>query len=77
MMRFLGGRYIYDGWPKHGRATMERFTRATLFALYQLTLIAGIALLPLALVVRQVGFTLPVDRAVTRTKEAYEQACPA
>jgi len=56
---------------------MERFTRITLFALYQLTLIAGIALLPLALVTRQVGFTLPVDRAVTRTKEAYEQACPA
>jgi len=53
---------------------MERFTRATLFALYQLTLIAGIALLPLALVTRQFGVKPPVDRMVTRTREAYEQA---
>lgn len=53
---------------------MERLTRATLFALYQLTLIAGIALLPLAVVTRKFGVRLPVDRAVTRTKEAYEQA---
>lgn len=53
---------------------MERIHRATLFALYQLTLVAGIALLPLALVTSRLGFRLPVDRVVTKTKEAYEQA---
>lgn len=69
-----GRKYITDESSSDGRATMERLTRATLFALYQLTLIAGIALLPLAVVTRKFGVRLPVDRAVTRTKEAYEQA---
>jgi hypothetical protein len=55
---------------------MERLYRATLFALYQLTLLAGIALLPLALVTQRIGVELPVDRAVTRTKHAYEQVQP-
>jgi hypothetical protein len=55
---------------------MERLQRVTLFALYQLTLLAGIALLPLALVTRRAGIELPLDRAVTRTKDAYEQVQP-
>jgi hypothetical protein len=53
---------------------MERLYRATLFALYQLTLVAGIAMLPLALVTRRVGLELPMDRAVMGLKERYEQA---
>ncbi len=56
---------------------MERLYRATLFALYQLTLIAGIALLPVALLTQRIGFRLPIDRAVLGLKEAYEQRRPA
>jgi hypothetical protein len=47
--------------------------RAIVFALYQLTLFAGILLLPLALVMRKAGITLPVHRAVSRVNETYEE----
>jgi hypothetical protein len=56
---------------------MERLYRTTLFALYQLTLLAGIALMPLALVTKRLGVRLPVDRAVLGLKHAYEQSQPA
>ncbi|WP_049930530.1 hypothetical protein [Halosimplex carlsbadense] len=52
------------------RSTLNR---ATVFALYQLTLLAGILLLPLALVMRKAGITLPVHRAVSRANETYEE----
>ncbi|MFB6297180.1 MAG: hypothetical protein ABEH56_01525 [Salinirussus sp.] len=45
--------------------------RAILFALYQLSLFAGIALLPVAVVARQAGLELPVHRVVSRLGEAY------
>lgn len=48
--------------------------RGTLFALYQLTLFAGIALLPVALVARRIGVPLPIGRAVEGTKAAYESS---
>ncbi|QPV62671.1 hypothetical protein I7X12_18390 [Halosimplex litoreum] len=47
--------------------------RAIVFALYQLTLFAGILLLPLALVMRKAGISLPVHRAVSRVNETYEE----
>jgi hypothetical protein len=56
---------------------MGRLHRATLFALYQLTLVAGIALLPLALLTRRFGVQLPIDRAILGLKERYEQTQPA
>jgi hypothetical protein len=46
--------------------------RATLFALYQLTVLTGIALLPLALVVRRFGVKLPIGRMVDAVGTAYE-----
>jgi len=46
--------------------------RAFVFALYQLTLFAGILLMPLALVMRKAGVTLPVHRAVDRVNETYD-----
>jgi hypothetical protein len=46
--------------------------RATAFVLYQLTLVAGIALLPVALCTRRLGVTLPIHRLVERLGEAYE-----
>jgi hypothetical protein len=53
----------------------SRVRRATLFALYQLCLVIGILAMPLAMVTRQVGFTLPIHRAIETASEAYETAC--
>jgi hypothetical protein len=47
-------------------------TRAAVFALYQMSLLAGILLLPVALAARQVGITLPVHRVIERFNGAYE-----
>jgi len=47
---------------------------AALFVLYQLSLLAGILLFPLAILTRRVGLELPVHRAVSRLGSAYEQA---
>lgn len=48
--------------------------RFTVFALYQITVALGIVLLPLALVVRQAGVTLPVGRLIGAAERAYENA---
>lgn len=55
---------------------IESFERATLFALYQLSIALGIVLLPVALLARQGGVNLPVGRLVARLGEAYEDARP-
>ena len=52
---------------------MQRIYRATLLALYQMTLLVGILLMPLALVTSKFGVRLPIDRAILRLKKAYEQ----
>jgi hypothetical protein len=52
-------------------ATLER---TVAFALYQLSLLIGLLLLPVALLARQGGLTLPVGRLVERTGRAYESA---
>jgi len=49
-----------------------RMQRATVFVLYQLSLLVGIALLPVALMMRRVGVSLPVHRVVDRLETAYE-----
>lgn len=48
--------------------------RATVFALYQISLFVGIAMMPMALAMRKLGVTLPVHRIVSRFGEAYERA---
>jgi len=53
---------------------MTRLHRTTLLALYQLTLLAGIVLMPFALLTSRFGVRLPVDRPVRRLKAAYERA---
>lgn len=53
---------------------MDRLYRTTLLVMYQMALLAGIALLPVALLTRQVGFRLPIDRVIMGLKESYEQA---
>lgn len=49
-----------------------RVHRAAMFALYQLSVAAGILLLPFALLARQVGVTLPMHRVVDRVGDAYD-----
>lgn len=49
-------------------------SRLALFAVYQLTVLLGIALLPIALFTRRVGVPLPLGRIVDSTKAAYEAA---
>ena len=44
-----------------------------MFVLYQLSLLAGIVLLPMALAMRKVGLELPVHRIIDRVGTAYEQ----
>jgi len=51
-----------------------RLHTAAIFALYQLTLLAGIVLLPVAMVTERFGLRLPIDRAVDGLNEAYEQS---
>ena len=52
----------------------SRLYRALLLSLYQLSIISGIALLPVALVTRQLGLSLPIGRLVERVGRAYENA---
>ena len=49
----------------------SRLYRAFVFALYQFSIVAGIALLPIALATNRVGLTLPVGRVVSRLGDAY------
>ncbi|WP_299333875.1 hypothetical protein [Haloplanus sp.] len=49
-------------------------SRAVAFVLYQLTLVLGIALMPVAMLTRRFGITLPLGKAVTAAGHAYENA---
>jgi len=53
-------------------ATLAR--RAITFALYQLSIVLGIVLFPLALAARQAGLALPIHRVVDRLAAAHEHA---
>ena len=53
---------------------IDPLQRATLFVLYQVSIVFGIALLPVALLARRGGVTLPVGRVVERLGRAYENA---
>jgi hypothetical protein len=48
--------------------------RAAVLALYQISVLMGIALLPVALVAKRAGISLPVDRLLGRLDSAYERA---
>jgi len=47
---------------------------ATVFALYQLSVVLGIVLLPVALAARRAGVPLPLHRIIGRLHTAYEHA---
>jgi hypothetical protein len=68
------GENIY---PDRQRKITQMFdspSRAVAFVLYQLTLVLGIALMPVAMVTRRFGVTLPLGKAVTAAGQAYENA---
>ena len=48
--------------------------KTTLLGLYQLSLLLGIALFPVAIVTERFGIRLPIDRVVGRLGAAYERA---
>ena len=56
---------------------IDPLQRATLFALYQLSIILGIVLLPIAVLARYGGVTIPIHRIVDRLGRAYRNAEPA
>jgi len=51
--------------------------RAAVFALYQASVAAGIVLLPVALLTRRLGITLPVHRLVDALDDSLESAADA
>lgn len=51
---------------------IDPLQRATLFALYQFSIALGIVLLPVAVLARRQGVTLPIHRIVERLGAAYE-----
>jgi len=48
------------------------FARFTLFALYQLSILVGIALLPLSVLTRRLGLTPPAGRLVEALGDSYD-----
>ena len=51
---------------------IDRAHRATLFALYQLSIALGIVMLPVAMAANRVGLRLPVHRLVEGLGTKYE-----
>ena len=69
---FVGKVYVGMA-ARHAVKPMEaRLRRTSLFALYQTSIVLGIALLPVALLARQVGVRLPVGELIDRLGSAYE-----
>lgn len=55
---------------------VSRLYRATVFALYQFSIVLGITLLPVALIAKRAGVPLPINRIINRLGKAYEQTEP-
>ena len=53
---------------------IDRAHRATLFALYELSIALGIVMLPLAMAANRVGLRLPIHRIVDGLGSKYEAA---
>ncbi|WP_199268404.1 hypothetical protein [Halomarina oriensis] len=52
---------------------IHRFRSLLLFALYQLCLLTGILLMPVAMVASRVGLPFPFHRVVARVSAAYDR----
>ncbi|SDQ66700.1 hypothetical protein [Natronobacterium texcoconense] len=55
---------------------ISRVYHATMFALYQLCIVAGILAMPVAIAARQAGVTLPIHRLLSNVEDAYEATQP-
>ncbi|MBS3760431.1 MAG: hypothetical protein KGY43_02990 [Halodesulfurarchaeum sp.] len=51
---------------------IDRVAKLVTLTVYQLSLAVGIGLLPVALLARTFGITLPVHKLIERTEAAYE-----
>ena len=51
---------------------IDRVTKFATLTAYETSLALGIGLMPVALLARQFGVTLPVHRLIERTEAAYE-----
>jgi len=51
-----------------------RLHTAALLALYQVALLLGIALLPVAMLTERLGVPLPMDRVISGLGDAYDRA---
>ena len=51
----------------------QQLTATTLLVAHQITIALGILLLPVALLARRAGVTIPIHRLVEGTGEAYEK----
>jgi len=51
---------------------IDSLQRKTMFALYQCTVILGIALMPVALLARRAGIALPLDSLLRTVGNAYD-----
>jgi len=58
------------------KAMETRLLQFGVFALYQLSVLLGIVLLPIALLAQRMGVRVPLDRVLERLDEAYEHATP-
>ena len=56
---------------------IETTYRAVLLAAYQFAVFVGILLMPIALLARRVGVTLPVGRLVEQLDAAYTEVASA
>jgi hypothetical protein len=50
----------------------DALTSAALFALYHASVAVGILVLPVALLVRKAGVSVPLERVLSRLADAYE-----
>lgn len=71
---FVDKIYIGEMGPDSMKPMEARLRRTSLFALYQTSIVLGIALLPVALLARRVGVQLPVGELIDRLGTAYETA---
>ncbi len=51
---------------------IDRAIKLATLTAYQTSLVVGIGLLPVALLARKFGITLPIHRLIERTEAAYE-----
>ena len=54
----------------------SRLYRGVVFALYQFSLLLGIVLMPIALLLGQMGLSLPMDKVLLRLESASAGANP-